>query len=90
MANKKKDKDIVTVVGTSVEDVRKLGAIELMWRVFEMKGGVTGLKRWADSNEDAFYGKIFAKRIPQAVEISGAADNNTPININIPALLAKV
>lgn len=49
MANKKTDKDIVTVVGANVEDVRKLGMLEVMWQAYEANGGQDWMNRWTAS-----------------------------------------
>ena len=37
---------------------------------FEANGGAEWLKTWANDNPDVFF-KIYGKRLPQAVEVSG-------------------
>ncbi|GHT35045.1 hypothetical protein AGMMS49592_5190 [Endomicrobiia bacterium] len=57
---------------------------------FYALGGKEGFAQWAKHNPDIFYTKLFHKLVPQAVELSGAADNERPINIHLPANAMKL
>ncbi|GHT53216.1 hypothetical protein AGMMS50233_06600 [Endomicrobiia bacterium] len=81
--------------GKNVNDkIEKMLAAQVIELAFKRTGGVDRLVQWAnDPDHPENYGaflKIWAKRIPQAVELSGAADNNRPINIHLPAEAAKI
>ncbi|GHT66425.1 hypothetical protein AGMMS49950_07620 [Endomicrobiia bacterium] len=65
---------------------------EIFDDAFYKADGIQKLDKWISASDDNYgaFLKIMAKRIPQAVEVSGSQDNRTPINIMVPASVLKV
>ncbi|GHT56730.1 hypothetical protein AGMMS50233_09200 [Endomicrobiia bacterium] len=63
--------------------------------VFDGLGGVKGLIDYLSDplfpdRKMQFYTKMYGKRIPQALELTGSRENDRPINIHLPAEAAKI
>ncbi|GHT56793.1 hypothetical protein AGMMS50233_09410 [Endomicrobiia bacterium] len=90
MTNKKDGIVSVTTNARTPKGIEKATATQIVMETFYALGGKEGFAQWAKRNPDIFYTKLFHKLVPQAVELSGAADNERPINIHLPAEAAKI